>query len=175
MAFFKSKTIRGITYDLDHLDPFCFSLSIGDKQRVVSVRFGCHCFTEAIKEHHTPDFHYLHQGERRAFSIDRHALSKALPNIIARLGARSVYFSQARSYFILRDNPAPAFTGPYLVFFHTIKAKAKGVDVLMNIESAYMKPGMADRASPVKFTTLIEKTALGQTIPRGPQQTIKRK
>jgi hypothetical protein len=45
----------------------------------------------------------------------------------------------------------------------------------MNIESAYMKPGMTDRAAPVKFTTLIEKTAARQDVPRGPEVTIKRK
>ena len=45
----------------------------------------------------------------------------------------------------------------------------------MNVESAYMKPGMTERASPVKFSKLIEKTAAGQGVPRGPAMTIKRK
>jgi hypothetical protein len=71
---------------------------------------------------------------------------------------------------VLRQDPATGFTGPYLVFFNVTRSKAKGVHVLMNIESAYMKPGMTDRAAPVKFTTFIEKTAAGQRVPRGPAQ-----
>jgi hypothetical protein len=39
----------------------------------------------------------------------------------------------------------------------------------------YMKPDMTDRAAPVKFTTLIEKTAAGLRVPRGPETTIKRR
>ena len=76
---------------------------------------------------------------------------------------------------MLRQNPATGFIGPYLVFFNVLKARATGIDVLMNIESAYIKPNMAERAAPVKFSTLIEKTATGQKVPRGALQTIKRK
>lgn len=175
MAIFKSKTIDGVTYSLDHLEPFAFSLQTDYAQHVVGVRFSCHCFTERIRPHHKPDLHYTHQGERRAFSVDRHELSYLLPSLITGLGSKSVYLSQARNYFILRGNPVAATRGPYLVFFHTIRAKSDGVDVLMNVESAYTKPNMADRASPIKFTTLIHKTARGESIPRGPRQTIKRK
>ncbi|MEK4033233.1 hypothetical protein WOC76_18020 [Methylocystis sp. IM3] len=175
MAFFKAKTIQGVVYDLDHLRPFRFSLAVGGSERVVGVRFGLHCFTEQVKPHHTPDLHYIHGDERRAFSLERHALSKLLPGLIATLGSKTVYLSNSANYFILRDNPMPAFEGPYLVFFRTMKARNTEADVIMRVESSYIKRNMADRASPVKFATLIEKTALGQHVPRGPQQSIKRK
>ena len=61
------------------------------------------------------------------------------------------------------------------MFFNVVRARHEGLDVVMNIESAYIKPNMTERASPVRFTTLIEKTATGQPVPRGPLQTIKRK
>lgn len=175
MPFFKPKTIRGTTYNLDHLDPFTFEVVTDAKPRVVSVLFGCHCFTETLAAHHTPDLRYLHAGEPRAFDNDRYTLSHQLPELIRTLGSRSVYLSQQANYFVLRQNPLTGFDGPYLVFFNILRARQKGIDVVMNVESAYMKPNMADRASPVKFTTLIEKTAAGQAVPRGPIQAIKRK
>ena len=141
----------------------------------MAVRFKCHCFTEELAAHHTPDFRYVHNGEQRAFDLDRHKLSHLLPKIIVTLGSNSVYLSQRENYFLLRQKPINGFNGPYLVFFNVIKAKKETDDVLMNIESAYMKPSMAGRASPIKFTTLIEKTAMGQKVPRGPEQSIKRK
>ena len=175
MAFFTSKIIQGVTYTLGHLDPFSFSIAIEGKKRIVAVRFSLHCFTEGLTPRHSPDLRYTHNGEIRAFDFDRHILSKLLPTIIQTLGNRSVYLSQLSNYFVLRQNPATGFIGPYLVFFNVVKAKEAGIDVLMNVESAYIKLNMAERAAPVKFTTLIEKTATGQEVPRGPLQTIKRK
>jgi hypothetical protein len=175
MATFHPKTIQGETYTLEHLEPFSFTLETEAGPRVVDVHFSCHCFTEDITPAHSPDLRYTHGHETRAFAFDRHELSKLLPQMISKLGSRSVYFSKMSNFFILRQDPATGFTGPYLVFFNVTRSKAKGVHVLMNIESAYMKPGMTDRAAPVKFTTLIEKTAARQDVPRGPEVTIKRK
>lgn len=175
MPTFRPKIIQGVTYTLGHLEPFTFTLDTEAGQRVVAVRFGCHCFTEDLTTRHTPDFRYIHGNETRAFALDRHELSKLLPQMIATLGGRSVYMSMQANFFVLRQDPARGFSGPYLVFFNVTKSTQKGVHVLMNVESAYLKPGMTDRASPVKFRTLIEKTAAGQPVPRGSPQTIKRK
>jgi hypothetical protein len=175
MPTFPAKTIRGTTYAFDHLEPFTFLLDTGGCKRVVAVAFSCHCFTETLTRAHTPDFRYTHNRETRAFDFERYDLSKLLPKIIATLGTRSVYLSMQANFFVLRQNPTADFVGPYLVFFNVTKSTKKGVHVLMNVESAYMKPGMTDRASPVKFTTLIENTSVGQRVPRGPVQTIKRK
>jgi hypothetical protein len=175
MACFRSKTIQGVNYVLEHLDPFSFEVSTGTHARKVAVRFSCHCFTERMGAHHTPDFRYDHDGEIRAFDRNRYALSLLLPQMIAMLHTRSVYRSQQANYFVLQQNPMTGFDGPYLVFFNVAKAKHKLSDVFMNIESAYMKPNMIDRAAPIKFLTLVEKIATGQPIPRGPSQIIKRK
>jgi len=180
MTIFRPKTIRGVTYALDHLDPFRFEIDNGAGQlRGVSVLFACHCFTEKLMGHHRPDLIYAHGHEKRAFDVGRHALSRLLPGLITTLGTNRVYRStnpkQNHNYFFWRQNPAPGFIGPYLVFFNVVAAKRTGVDVLMNVESAYMKPNMQDRGSPVRFSTLIDKTAKGQSVPFGPLVTIKRK
>jgi hypothetical protein len=175
MPVFRAKTIRGITYPLDHLDPFSFALQNGEKIWSVRVQFGCHCFTEQLSDHHTPDFRYKHENEIRAFDLQRYDLSQHLPQLVATLGSRTVYKSNQINYFTLRQDAHPNHPGPYLVFFGVHKLKHRSEDVLMNVESAYIKPNMTDRASSVKFTTLIEKTALGEKVPRGPLQAIKRK
>lgn len=175
MAFFRPKTIKGVIYDLAHLDPFSFELPLADKKWSIRVQFHCHCFTEALAAHHTPDLRYQHDRETRAFDFQRYDLSHQLPNLIRTLGSRSVYLSSQINYFTLRQDAHPQHPGPYLVFFNVHKLERRSEDVLMMIESAYIKPNMADRASPVKFTTLIEKTASGEKVPRGAPQLIKRK
>lgn len=175
MPTFHAKKIRGKTYSLDHLEPFSFTLETEAGPRVVAVRFTCHCFTEELTRDHTPDLRYTHAHETRAFDFNRHELSKLLPQMLRELGSRSVYMSKASNFFVLRQNPTEGFAGPYLVFFNVTRSTAKGTHVLMNVESAYMKPGMADRASAVRFTKLIENTAAGKQVPRGPLQRIKRK
>jgi hypothetical protein len=88
MPHFKPKTIRGVFYDLAHVDPMRFIVNHNDKTFAVKVIFSCHCFTEELDPAiHTPDYHYVHETERRAFSVMRYDLSKQLPALISSLGA----------------------------------------------------------------------------------------
>jgi hypothetical protein len=105
MAIFHSKTIRGETYTLEHLEPFSFPLKTDARLRVVEVRFSCHCFTEEITPAHTPDLHYTYGHETRAFAFDRHELSKLLPQMIKELGLRSVYMSMQNNFFRIAAEP----------------------------------------------------------------------
>lgn len=173
MAVFKTKRLNGVDYVLDHLDPFQFVLTAGQDSFTVEVHFSCHCFTEEVTAHHKPDLYYTHAGERRAFDLTRYDQSIALPGLVSSLGTRSVYYTRQVNYFFLRN--LPNTPGPYVVFFDPAKAKKAGVDVLLNVQSAYCKPGMTDRAAPVKFTTLVEATAKNKAVNRGPVQQIKRK
>ena len=177
MAHFKAKTVRGIIYDLAHLDPFQFDVTYNDKVFIVRIIFSCHCFTEELDPAiHTPDFHYVHETERRAFSIVRYELSKQLPTIITSSGTITVYHSNIGNYFLLRQNAAVAHPGTYVVFFKVSRAtKENEFDVVMNVQSAYLKPNMADWASPIKFSTLLDFTARGQKPPQGKRMQIKRK
>ena len=71
---------------------------------------------------------------------------------------------------------AVALQGTYVVFFNVIRAtKDNAFDIVMNVQSAYLKPNMADWASPIKFTTLLDFTARGLKPPQGKRMQIKRK
>ncbi|HWU61494.1 MAG TPA: hypothetical protein VN112_05655 [Ensifer sp.] len=175
MAYFKSKTIRGQVYDLDHLDPFDFDIEVEGVTIVVHVEFTCHCFTEALKQEHTPDLRYAHGKETRAFDIQRYELSKKLPEMLRTLGTRSVYHTQQGSFFVLRDEDIEGLKVPYLVFFSAFKATDKRVHVQLLVRSAYLKPGMAEFAAPVRFSTLMRFTRDGKTPPMGPRKQLKRK
>jgi len=175
MTYFRSKTIRGTTYELAHLDPFTFELLSNGQIFYVNTIFSHHCFTEKLQVHHRLDVHYTHKLECRAFANDRYDLSKLLPGLIKTLGNKSVYHSSSRNFFVLRQNVLPTYPGPYLVFFQVTKARAKDIDVIFNIESGYLKPGMADFASPVRFSTLIEAKARNRRLAYGPPLRVKRK
>jgi len=175
MAYFKSKTIRGQVYDLDHLDPFDFEIEVEGAVIVVHVEFSCHCFTEGLGPQHTPDLRYTHGKETRAFDVQRFELSKKLPDILRTLGNRSVYRTQQESFFVLRQEDIEGLKVPYLVFFSAFKATDKRVHVRLLVRSAYLKPGMTEWAAPVKFSTLVRFTRDGRKPPMGPKQQLKRK
>lgn len=159
---FRQKQINGNIYTLNHLSSFDFQISTSTGTKVVYVEFSCHCFTEDFTPSHSPGLKYTHKGETRAFCVNRHALSQHLQAIIIQLGSRSVHHTTQGTFFTLKMNLPGAGTAPYLVFFSTAKSTKTGVDVLMSIKSAYPKPNMTQRASPVKFTTLVEATAGGK-------------
>ncbi len=175
MTIFKSKLIRGEFYDLSHLEPTSFELTAAHEVFKVDVEFTCHCFTEALTQAHAPDLHYAHDGERRAFSIERHHLSLLLPDLVTTLGNRSVYHSEQGNFFFLRDVSTPESVAPYLVFFDLFRSMKAKTDVRMLIRSAYLKPGMSRFAAPVKFTNLVSAVASGRKLPLGPRQQIKRR
>lgn len=174
MAFFKSKQIGGQVFDLSHLEPFDFTLIADNRPITVHVEFGCHCFTEKLSEHHTPDLRYTHNGETRAFNAERHRLSFKLPDLIQTVGSKTVYHTKKGSYFILRDESIEGKKVPYLVFFSAFKSTNKTVHVQLLVRSAYLKPEMAERAAPVRFSTLMQFVRDGRTPPQGPTIQMKR-
>mgnify|MGYP000474669400 CR=1 FL=1 len=173
MPYFRNTTIQGVTYELDHLDPFTFPFFVDDENFIVSVEFTNHCFTEKREPRHTPDHHYTSRcknGEQRTFSPQRFEDSKLLPNMIKTLGNASVYHTDRESFFFMRT----AQGDQYLVFFRAYKSTKEGVDVRLNINSAYRKPRMTQRASPVKFTNLVKSTAQSLPLTAGPKARISR-
>lgn len=175
MAAFKSKSVRGQVYGVSHLEPFAFDLLVAGSAFRIGVEFTCHCFTETLTREHAPDLHYAHNGERRAFSIERHGLSLLLPNLVTTLGNRSVYHSEQGNFFFLRDVAAPESVAPYLVFFDMFRSTKAETDVRMLVRSAYLKPNMSRFAAPVRFTSLVSAIASGKKLPLGPRQQIKRR
>jgi hypothetical protein len=171
MAFFKSKKLQGVVYDLPHLEPFRFEVTAGKEKYRVLVEFGCHCFTTKLEEHHTPDLIYEHKFEIRAFDIERYELSKLLPDYIRGLIGSSVYWSNKGSFFFWRT-PGDDL---YLVFFTALKARTGNVNVRVKIESAYPAKKMAKYASPIEFAELIRTKAKGEYPEFGPKVELKRK
>ncbi|PHS25981.1 MAG: hypothetical protein COA84_06940 [Robiginitomaculum sp.] len=173
MSYFRQTVIQGVTYEMDHLDPFTFPCIVDDAVYIVSIEFSNHCFTESRQPQHTPDFRYLHKskaGDERAFSIERHTDSLELPSFFRILGTSTVYFTHHDNFFFMRN----AQGDQYLVFFRAFKATQKGVDVKIIVSSAYRKPNMTKWASPVQFSTLIKSKARGRQLRAGQQMRIKR-
>ena len=176
MSFFKNKKIDGQIYDVSHLDPFTFSLAVGADRFTIAVEFSCHCFTQKLDPtRHSPDLHYQHGIELRAFDIDRHGLSLMLPNKIRTFGNRTVYHTKHGSFFFLNDHRTPQGNIPYVGFFRAFRPKKQGIDVRLYIDSAYLKSGMTQWASPVKFTTLIAAIAKNRALKTGQPRQIKRR
>lgn len=166
MGKFRAKTIQGVEYVMDHLNDFTFGVG----EHTVMAVFSCHCFTEEYQEGARPDLVYSHRGEKRLFSVERHALSQQLPSLIGSMGNRSVYHTRKGSFFYVKTEEGK----PYAVFFRAHKANASDYHVIINVESAYTKPNITLYAAPVKFPTVISFTAQGKTPPTGPPVQIKR-
>ena len=175
MSYFKDMCIGNTTYDLRHLDPFKLSIQFEDKSYTVLVRFSCHCFTERLDaDEQDGRAVYKHKEEKRLFSVDRYELSRSLPGMIRSLDNcnMTVYHTRQGSFFFARN--ASPLTPCYMVFFRAYKAKKKGIDVIVDVVSAYPKDHMVRRASPVKFPRVIDATAKGRPPPLGPTCRVKR-
>ena len=175
MPKFPSKVLDGVTYDMTHRDALASDVEFEGETFRTLIHFSCHCFTEKFDAaaHHA-DVRYSFAGETRAFCVDRHALSAALPQYFQTLGNQTVYHTQKESFFFIRTAAADGGSVPYVVFFRSYKSNQDGVDVVINVSSAYPKPGMTSWASPVKFPRMVMARAKDRVLPLGPATKIKR-
>ncbi|PDT01416.1 hypothetical protein CO666_25290 [Rhizobium chutanense] len=169
MAKFKDKTINGATYAMGHLEDIVIQVQKGDATFKVLVTYSCHCFTEELKPHHTPDFHYVHKHEKRAFCLVRHGLSHNLPNYIANLLGRPVYLTKQTNFFFIRSNG-----GNYVVFFALRPARNPRYDAILTVQSAHLRTNFTRKAQPVTFDDLVEAKVKNTPVTPGRKQTIKR-
>lgn len=175
MAKFQDKTVGGVTYNMSHLNPMVIQVPFEAQTFETLVDFSCHCFTEKFDAHvHTEADSYLHNGEKRAFDVERHRLSLALPGQLATLGNQTIYHTQQESFFFLRTVNSLGATVPYVVFLRSFKSNKENLDVVVNVSSAYTKPGMTKRAAPVKFSRMVNARAKNLHLPLGPMRQIKR-
>lgn len=164
-------------FDLSHLDPFKLGIPFGGNAYTALVMFSCHCFTEAFDaERHDDRMAYEHKNETRAFDVVRYQLSLLLPDLFRALGNRTVYHTERGSFFFVTSRRLPDGTGkvPYVVFFRIHKADMAGADVVVNVVSAYPKPGMTRWAAPVKFPRIIDSKVRRRQLPLGPRCQVKR-
>ncbi|UVC12259.1 hypothetical protein IHQ71_28930 (plasmid) [Rhizobium sp. TH2] len=153
----------------DTLDDAVIQVLKGNTTYRVLASYSCHCFTEAVEAHHTPDFMYKHGHETRAFCLVRHALSLNLPNFVQSLLGRSVYLAQKSNFFFIRSNG-----GNYVVFFALKQAKNPKYDAILNVQSAHLRASFIQYAQPVTFDDLVEAKATGNAIQAGKKQKIQR-
>lgn len=173
--YFPPFTTTNKTYPLNHLDPLPFVVAVGERYIVIKAFYSDHCFTEKLSDVKTTNNLNALSIETRTFDVTRYRLSLLLPTLVSGISNSTVYKTRKGTYFFWKHNPLYGITEPYLVFFSVSKAKDNYIDVIMNIESAYLKPNMAERASPVRFGTLIEKTLSRETVPVGPEVLIKKR
>lgn len=125
----------------------------------VSVAFGCHCFTEEFKpETHRDHHRYVHNGELRAFDLERFQCSLQLPEVINGMIGGRVYRAD-RSYTYVAQLTLPPQTGQqgYSIFFSLEKdGRASVPAVRMFIKSAYLKPlASKENAQSWRFVALV--------------------
>lgn len=169
VAKFKVKKIKGATYSMGHLEDTVIKVQKGNETFKVLVTYSCHCFTEELSLHHTPDFHYVHKHEKRAFCTIRHGLSHNLPNYVATLLGRSVYLTQQTNFFFVRSNG-----GNYVIFFSLRPARDPKYDAILTVQSAHLRSNFNFKAHPVTFDDLVEAKVKNTPVTPGPKQKIRR-
>ena len=111
------------------------------------------------------------------FNLDRYRLSLHLPELFQNLHSHTVYHTKLGSFFFFKtvDTAGQDGSSPYVVFFRAFKSHRHDTDVMVEVSSAYLKPGMVRYASPVTFPRLVDSVASGTTLRPGPPQRIKRR
>lgn len=175
MSHFKKMHFGNTTYDLSHLDPFKLGIRFEGNAHTALVRFSCHCFTVTFDAaRHDNRAVYEHGSETRAFDTVRYRLSRSLPDLFRTLGNKPVYHTKRGSFFFIRRLPdETANIVPYVIFFRTFEANMDDADVIVEVASAYTKPGMAHWAAPVKFPRIIDSTVRGYRLPLGQYFKVK--
>jgi hypothetical protein len=165
-TIWRKKTIRGVTYDLSHLNPFLLDVLPGDKKAKaykVAVSFDLHTFTRERLPADTPDLFMGQNGDPRSFCFQRYDCSQYLPDLIRRAAAGKVYFTYDRK-FLTMDN-IPSVSGEYAAIFRLEQAVSAGIDVRMFVISAHERRNPLGRMEAIQFYTLVRKIAGDEEIP----------
>lgn len=160
----RDKKIRGAVYSLAHLAGFDMPIvgRDGTVHGVARVSFGLHTFTRDWLDTDPLDHKMIADGEVRCFCPTRHQLSLDLPAILQAACGGNAHFCKGRNYLLVRQVDGE----PYAIFFDVEKARQKGVDVMVFVDSAYMKPNLPKKIPAIGFAKLLEKTAKGEPITR---------
>lgn len=148
MSKFPIKAFEGLTYTFEHLHPRSLSVALhppaGEVTARIHVSFGIHCFTEEFNSAMHGDHHrYSHEGELRAFNVERFQCSLQLPAIVDALTAGKVYYAGA-SYTYVAHIEVPPGSGAqnYSLFFNLEKHADSTFEAPvanMFIKSAYLR------------------------------------
>jgi hypothetical protein len=132
------------------------------KRLSILVNFSCHCFTERFGGLEATAYRY--RGELRSFDEPRYALSFKLPGIIRAIADKKVLFSRETNYLIVELTNQDEMPVRYAVFFDLKKASDARHDLVMTIESAYVKDALPKHLDKIRFRILAGKIARGEKI-----------
>lgn len=168
LSSFGKKRIAGVDYDLSHLDSFKLEVTPkGDDAPTYTMRvsFGFHCFTRNIEPEDSPDLHMKHEKEKRCFCFERYKLSKELADMIKYAVGGRAYFGEKANFLIVESLLQQ--NAPYVAFFDVERAKkSDGVDAVMFVTSAHLRPALPDRLPAVSFATVVDYRIRGKDLKR---------
>jgi hypothetical protein len=137
---------NGQRYDLQHLRSYTITYErpVQGKNPAesfsVNVTFSHHCFTEGLPKNeapHDPALRYDFNGDPRLFNVRRWALSRQLPDIIAKLPTLRCAQTGKGNFFTVALTDADGATVDYEIYFRIWKP-GKG-RIFMHVESAYVR------------------------------------
>lgn len=163
MPYWSGLIVEGEAIDLSHLEPFEFLVvPIGlESDATMSVRFHDHCFTETYDRAKHPSAIRTNQAsssEMRAFSRERHELSKLLPVIIREMDGQKI--ASTREGNMVKVTLQNGKTYP--VFFTMRRAGKRRVELF--VVSAYVWDKSAPPATTgsMKFNLAVAKILKGE-------------
>jgi hypothetical protein len=155
------KKLRGVEYDLSHLDPFAFEAIPGDPNAArirVGVSFSLHTFTHKRYPEDTPDTLMGSANDPRSFCPERHKCSQHLPNIIRGVAAGTVMRSRDNFLIVSKIDCA---VGEYATAFQLGKSNSVAIPVRMRVVSAHERKIPLGPMTEISFYTLVRRVADG--------------
>ena len=107
---------------------------------------------------------YAHAGERRSFDAERYSLSFCLPAIVGAISDRKVFFTRETNYLIAEVLDHHGARVRYAIFFDLKQARDRANDLIMIVESAYIKTPLPKHLDNIQFRILAGKIAGGHKV-----------
>ena len=163
---FKPIKIAGKVYGFDHLKPVTLAVQpdakLETKALRILVNFSCHCFTGKFDGN--PAFEYRHGNEVRCFDEERFSLSFNLSAMVQAIADKKVYFTRETNYLTVEVVDHDGKRLRYTMFFDLKRARDAGHDLVMTVESAYIKDAFPKHLDKIRFRILAGKIARGQRV-----------
>jgi hypothetical protein len=153
------KRLRGVEYDLGHLNPFPFEAIPGDQSapRIpVAVSFSHHAFTREREPEDAPDLFMGDANDPRSFCTHRYKCSLHLPGIIRETAGKAVCIS-GDSYLII--SKIDCAKGEYATIFYLKPSSGNRIPVRMHVISAHERTNELAVMKEVSFYTLVRRIA----------------
>lgn len=152
----KSFTYQETEYDLTHIHPFEWSLTVPaankrpERTYQLNVTFGLHTFTHGEQpDEDTEGLLYRDSRETRVFDFIRYELSKQLPEIVKSLGERRCFHTNHGNFFTIELVDQEGRPDEYEVYFKLSRSGERG-KLNLFIQSAYIRSDGYQSSQPKK-------------------------